>query len=215
MSNLLGDIFFGGQSRTDRQQITDLYKTLGPLAKSATESGQAGEGDAMAYYRNLLHGGQAAQTEAIAPQLNAAEQQQQQQRRALSSEGTSRGGGVNAAQQQGADLGTRTSVDALSALVPQAARAEGALGATQTGEGLQAAQQQGTLAEAERRTNLAHQAAEGGDIAKAIAAAAQAFTPTPQVPQTPQSIYAAQNPETENPYQLPEEIPYLNALQPQ
>ena len=214
MGNILGDIFFGGQSRTDRGQITDLYKTLGPLAKSATSAGQAGVGDAMSYARSLLHGDQAAKEAAIAPVTNAAEQQQEQRRRLLSSEGTARGGGVNAAEQAGADLGTKTSVDALTSLLPQAARESGQLGLAETGQGLQAGQQLGTLAEAERRTNLAHQAAEGSDLAKAIGGVAGAFAPVPAAPAAAAAPAAPASPEGVPNFPI-EEIPYLSALQPQ
>jgi hypothetical protein len=180
MSTLIGDLFFGGQSRTDRKQITDLYKTLGPLAKSATETGQSGVGDAMSYFKGLLSGNPTAQAAAAAPATNAVSGQNESERRRLSSEGTSRGGGVNAALQGNSDAATKASVDALTALQPQAASAEGSLGLSETGVGLSSAGTLGGLAESERRTNLQHQGAEGGDIAGIADAALRAFAPAPK-----------------------------------
>ena len=187
MSTLIGDLFFGGQSRTDRKQITDLFKVLGPEAQSAVSTGNAAQGDALSYFKNLTSGNPNAQAAAVAPQTNAVSAQNEAERRHLASEGTSRGGGVNAAQQGSADAATKASVDALTALQPQAATAEGSLGGAITGQGLQAASEQGSLATSARNTDLQHQTAEGADVAKLGAAALGALspaTPTPIQPPT-------------------------------
>ena len=221
MGNILGDIFFGGQSRTDRKQITDLYKTLGPAAATAIPEGITSEEDALKYFRGLRSGNRQLQAEAAAPAVNAISAQNEAEKQRLASEGTGRGGGVNAAQQQTQDAATKASVDVLTNLAPQAAREEASVGGAVTGQGLQAASEQGNLSEAERRTNLAHQGAEGGDIGKVASAAIGALTPqAPAFPTlTPGQISGAYGGPTEAPVDttgIPSinDIDWLQALQP-
>jgi hypothetical protein len=171
MSTLLGDALFGGQSRTDRKQITDLYKTLGPAAESAIPQGLSAEGDALSYFRGITSGNRQLEAEAAAPAVNAVSAQNEAEKQRLSSEGTGRGGGVNAAQQATGDAATKASVDVLTNLAPQAATAEAGIGGAVTGQGLSAASEQGSLATTARATDLAHQTAEGADVGKLASAA--------------------------------------------
>jgi hypothetical protein len=217
MGNLIGDVAFGGQSRTDRQQLTDMYKVLNPAAKSATEEGLSAQGQALKHAEDIAGGNRQAQQEAIAPIENTASAQQQAERRRLESEGTSRGGGVNAAQQAGANRATQTAVNALTSLLPQATAQEAGIGGALTGEGLRAASELDTAAEAERRTNLAHQAAEGSDVAKGIGAVAGGFgggaAAAPNAGLSGQAITGAAS--TVDPgYSMPQELP-LESFLPQ
>jgi hypothetical protein len=199
---LFGDLFFGGNSRKDRHQITDVYSLLNQEAKSATAAGESAVGDSLAYYKKLLSGDPAAQASAIAPVTNAVAGQQQQQKQALSSEGTARGGGVNAAVQQTGDAASKAAVDALTSLAPGAAGQEASVGGATAGRGLGAATSLGNLAEEERRTNLAHQGAEGDALSSAIAA----FFPPAKAATAPQAP-ALNVPTLEMP--LPSSIPLV------
>ena len=203
LGTLFGDLFFGGQSRTDRKQITDVYKLFGQEAQSAVPAGESAVGDSLAYYKKLMSGDPAAQASAIAPVTNAVAGQQQQQKQALSSEGTARGGGTNAATQQTGDAASKAATDALTALMPGAASAEASIGGATAGRGLQAASNLGSLAEEERRTNLAHQQAEGDALASAIAA----FMP-PAGAAVPHATAPALNVPTEE-LGLPSSIPLV------
>ena len=125
------------------------YGDLSSAATSELGAGASATGQAQDYYSKILQGGTAAQ-QAIAPQLNTASTQQAQQKSQLASEGTSRGGGVNAATQQAGDTATKTSVDALTNLMPQAAAGEASLGTAETSAGLNAASSLGSLSTSNR-----------------------------------------------------------------
>lgn len=151
--------YFGarGKAGTDRKNFLEGIGSLKQVAGSDIPAGEAATGAAQKYDLSILSGDPAAQAAAIAPITNAASAQTEAEKQRLSSEGTARGGGVNEALQKTADVGTKTSVDALTALAPQAAQQVGALGLGRTGLGVNAAGTEADLSLNSRQQNLNEQ----------------------------------------------------------
>lgn len=149
MSGLIHGIagLFGGSSaKTDRNQQLNSYQNLNSLfnfglntAKSGVGAGTASQDQAAGYFSKLASGNRPAMLAAVAPETNAINQSADASRKQQGEMGTARGGGVAGANQQ-SETDRLTQVNnALFGVAPGAAKELADIGATRTGQGLQAA----------------------------------------------------------------------------
>jgi hypothetical protein len=129
----------GSSAKTDRSKTLEGYGDLSnvfnfamPLGKSLSAEGNqittsalGGLNDVNQYWKNILQGSRTNVMQAAAPAINAAEDQGDAARREQVASGTSRTGGVNAANQT-ADTTRQSTIDNIIARLPGQAADESA-----------------------------------------------------------------------------------------
>lgn len=178
----LGLGLFGGKGAagTDRANELDAYGRLKSIGTQQTEAGGSDTGAASRYYQALLSGNPTAIASATQPIANATAAQTDAQRQAIVANGGARTGGTNAGTQTATTTADAATADAVSRVQGGAAAPLASIGEAETGKGLSAASNLGSLAEGSR--------AESNKEAQQTGSAIGSFVSSPEAAKFAKSV---------------------------